>query len=46
MTDSRKTVILGIADHVNSGAAIIIDGRVVAAVNEERLIRKKMVCWI
>ncbi|HXH09753.1 MAG TPA: carbamoyltransferase C-terminal domain-containing protein [Alphaproteobacteria bacterium] len=36
-------IILGIADHVNSGAAIIIDGRVVAAVNEERLVRKKMV---
>ncbi|MCZ6799672.1 MAG: hypothetical protein O7F12_04215, partial [Nitrospirae bacterium] len=36
-------IILGIADHVNSGAAIIADGVVVAAVNEERLIRKKMV---
>lgn len=36
-------IILGIADHVNSGAAILIDGRVVAAVNEERLVRKKMV---
>ena len=36
-------IILGIADHVNSGAAIIIDGRLVAAVNEERLVRKKMV---
>ena len=36
-------VILGIADHVNSGAAIIIDGKMIAAVNEERLIRKKMV---
>lgn len=35
--------ILGIADHVNSGAAVIIDGKVVAAVNEERLVRKKMV---
>jgi carbamoyltransferase len=36
-------IILGIADHVNSGAAVIIDGEVVAAVNEERLVRKKMV---
>ena len=36
-------IILGIADHVNSGAAILIDGRVAAAVNEERLVRKKMV---
>lgn len=36
-------IILGASDHVNSGAAIVIDGRVVAAVNEERLVRKKMV---
>jgi carbamoyltransferase len=36
-------IILGIADHVNSGAAVLIDGVVVAAVNEERLVRKKMV---
>ncbi|HET6465637.1 MAG TPA: carbamoyltransferase C-terminal domain-containing protein [Nitrospiria bacterium] len=35
--------ILGIADHIISGAAIIEDGRVLAAVNEERLVRKKMV---
>lgn len=35
--------ILGISDHVNSGAAVIVDGKVVAAVNEERLVRKKMV---
>ncbi len=36
-------IILGISDHVNSSAALIIDGRVAAAVGEERLIRKKMV---
>jgi carbamoyltransferase len=36
-------VILGVADHVNSGAAILIDGNLAAAVNEERLVRKKMV---
>jgi carbamoyltransferase len=35
--------ILGISDHFISGAAVIVDGRVVAAVNEERLARKKMV---
>ena len=35
--------ILGISDHFTSGAAVIIDGRVVAAVNEERLARMKMV---
>ena len=35
--------ILGISDHFISGAAVIIDGRVVAAVSEERLVRKKMV---
>jgi carbamoyltransferase len=36
-------IILGISDHFNSGAAVIVDGRVVAAVNEERLARMKMV---
>jgi carbamoyltransferase len=35
--------ILGISDHFTSGAAVIIDGHVVAAVNEERLARMKMV---
>jgi carbamoyltransferase len=35
--------VLGISDHFTSGAAVIIDGQVVAAVNEERLARKKMV---
>jgi len=34
--------VLGISDHFISGAAVIEDGRVVAAVNEERLARKKM----
>jgi carbamoyltransferase len=34
--------ILGIADGLTSGAALIEDGRVVYAVNEERLIRAKM----
>jgi len=39
-------IILGIAEHVNSGAALIRDGVVVSAVNEERLVRKKMVFGI
>jgi carbamoyltransferase len=34
--------ILGIADGMNSGAALLEDGRPVYAVNEERLIRAKM----
>jgi carbamoyltransferase len=35
--------ILGISDHFTSGAAVIEDGRVIAAVAEERVARKKMV---
>jgi len=35
--------ILGIGDNILSGAAVIEDGHVIAAVNEERLARKKMV---
>jgi len=35
-------IILGITDSVTSGAAIVIDGKVVAAINEERLDRNKM----
>ncbi len=34
--------ILGITDTVDSGAAIIENGKIISAVNEERLIRKKM----
>ena len=34
--------ILGIADGMVSGAALIENGRIAAAINEERLIRKKM----
>jgi carbamoyltransferase len=36
-------IVLGISDHYISGAAVIADGKIVAAVNEERLARKKMV---
>lgn len=35
-------VILGITDSFTSGAAVVIDGKLVAAVNEERLNRNKM----
>ncbi len=35
--------VLGISDHLLSGAALVVDGKVVAAVNEERLARRKMV---
>jgi carbamoyltransferase len=34
--------VLGISDHITAGAAVVEDGRVVAAVNEERLVRRKM----
>lgn len=35
--------VLGISDHFTSGAALVVDGRIVAAVAEERLARMKMV---
>lgn len=35
--------ILGISDHFISGAAVVENGRLVSAVNEERLARQKMV---
>jgi carbamoyltransferase len=35
-------IVLGITDSVTSGAAIVIDGRIAAAVSEERLDRQKM----
>ena len=38
---TKKTCILGIHDGHNCGAALIVDGAVVAAVNEERLSRSK-----
>ena len=34
--------ILGISDGDDAGAVLLLDGRVVAAVNEERLNRMKM----
>jgi len=36
-------VVLGVSDAITAGAALLVDGRLVAAVNEERLVRKKMV---
>jgi carbamoyltransferase len=35
--------ILGIGDHVSCGSALVKDGRLVAAINDERLVREKMV---
>jgi carbamoyltransferase len=35
--------VLGIGDHISCGSAIIEDGKVVAAINDERLVREKMV---
>jgi carbamoyltransferase len=38
-----RSLTLGISDHYMSGAALVEDGRVISAVAEERLVRKKMV---
>ena len=35
--------ILGIGDHVSCGSALIRDGKVIAAITDERLVREKMV---
>ena len=35
--------ILGIGTHINCGSALVKDGQVLAAVNDERLVREKMV---
>jgi len=35
--------ILGLGDHIDCGSALIQDGRVLAAINDERLVREKMV---
>lgn len=36
-------LILGLGDHIDCGSALVDDGKVVAAVNDERLVREKMV---
>lgn len=38
--------VLGLGDHVDCGSALIKDGKVVAAINDERLVREKMVFGI
>ena len=35
--------ILGLGDHVDCGSALLRDGRIIAAINDERLVREKMV---
>jgi predicted NodU family carbamoyl transferase len=35
-------IVLGITDSITSGASVVADGRVLAAVSEERLNRQKM----
>lgn len=35
--------ILGIGDHVSCGSALVRDGKLIAAINDERLVREKMV---
>ena len=35
-------IVLGIADSITSGATIVANGKVLAAVSEERLNRQKM----
>ncbi len=35
--------ILGIGDHIDCGTALLEDGRITAAINDERLVREKMV---
>ncbi len=42
MLSQYPRVVLGVADSICSGAAVVIDGRICAAVNEERLCRQKM----
>jgi carbamoyltransferase len=39
---TARRIILGLSYSYDSGAAVLIDGRVVAAVNEERMNREKM----
>ncbi|MFQ5889867.1 MAG: carbamoyltransferase [Gemmatimonadota bacterium] len=34
---------LGLGDHIDCGTALLEDGRIVAAINDERLVREKMV---
>ncbi len=38
--------ILGIGDHVSCGSAVVQDGKLISAINDERLVREKMVFGI
>lgn len=38
--------VLGLGDHVDCGTALLEDGRIIAAINDERLVREKMVFGI
>lgn len=38
--------VLGLGDHIDCGSALIEDGRILAAINDERLVREKMVFGI
>jgi carbamoyltransferase len=35
--------VLGVGDHITCGSALVRDGKLVAAINDERLVREKMV---
>ncbi len=35
--------VLGLGDHIDCGSALLKDGRIIAAINDERLVREKMV---
>ena len=39
-------LLLGLGDHVDCGSALLDDGKLVAAINDERLVREKMVFGI
>lgn len=37
------TCVLGIGDHIDCGSAVLAEGKIVAAINDERIVREKMV---
>jgi carbamoyltransferase len=39
-------IVLGVGDHVTCGSALVHDGKVIGAINDERLVREKMVFGI
>lgn len=42
MDEGLKLIVLGVCDNHESGAALVIDGKLVGAINEERINRQKM----